>query len=168
MSKCNRCNIKVKDDSLICPLCKGALSETEHVQPVYPDMFPKQQRMRLAIRIVTFCVVVGVVVLGIVNYMTYHGVRWSLVSLAGIAYLYFTFTFTAQPLADEQQKIIFQGVIKCQTQNIPFFTTGHRRNRGSRGDFPGTKIRNMSVFMPKMTMVSLFLRKKLHKFAQPT
>ena len=88
MSKCNRCNIKVKDDSLICPLCKGALSETEHVQPVYPDMFPKQQRMRLAIRIVTFCVVVGVVVLGIVNYMTYHGVRWSLVSLAGIAYLY--------------------------------------------------------------------------------
>ena len=54
MSKCNRCNIKVKDDSLICPLCKGALSETEHVQPVYPDMFPKQQRMRLAIRIVTF------------------------------------------------------------------------------------------------------------------
>jgi len=59
MSKCNRCNIKVKDDSLICPLCKGALSETEHVQPVYPDMFPKQQRMRLAIRIVTFCVVVG-------------------------------------------------------------------------------------------------------------
>ena len=64
MSKCNRCNIKVKDDSLICPLCKGALSETEHVQPVYPDMFPKQQRMRLAIRIVTFCVVVGVVVLG--------------------------------------------------------------------------------------------------------
>ena len=101
----------MKDDSLICPLCKGALSETEHVQPVYPDMFPKQQRMRLAIRIVTFCVVVGVVVLGIVNYMTYHGVRWSLVSLAGIAYLYFTFTFTAQPLADEQQKIIFQGVI---------------------------------------------------------
>ena len=57
----------MKDDSLICPLCKGALSETEHVQPVYPDMFPKQQRMRLAIRIVTFCVVVGVVVLGIVN-----------------------------------------------------------------------------------------------------
>ena len=125
MSKCNRCNIKVKDDSLICPLCKGALSETEHVQPVYPDMFPKQQRMRLAIRIVTFCVVVGVVVLGIVNYMTYHGVRWSLVSLAGIAYLYFTFTFTAQPLADEQQKIIFQGVISAALVLAVDFALGY-------------------------------------------
>ena len=97
------------------------------MQPVYPDMLPKQQRMRLAIRIVTFCVVVGVVVLGIVNYMTYHGVRWSLVSLAGIAYLYFTFTFTAQPLADEQQKIIFQGVISAALVLAVDFSLGYCR-----------------------------------------
>lgn len=111
MSKCNRCKITIKDDSLICPLCKGALSETETVQPAYPDMFPKLQKMRLAIRIVTFCAIVGVVGLGILNYLTYQGVRWSLISLAGIAYLYFTFTYTVQPLADEQQKIMFQGIL---------------------------------------------------------
>ena len=70
-------------------------------------------------------VVVGVVVLGIVNYMTYHGVRWSLVSLAGIAYLYFTFTFTAQPLADEQQKVIFQGVISAALVLAVDFSLGY-------------------------------------------
>ena len=76
--------------------------------------------------------------------------------------------FQSMVLRDEIEDQTYPEPVACQTQNIPFFTTGHRRNRGSRGDFPGTKIRNMSVFMPKMTMVSLFLRKKLHKFAQPT
>lgn len=126
MSRCNRCNITVKDDSLVCPLCKGALSDTEPVKPVYPDMFPRLQRMRLAIRIVTFCAVVGVLVLGIVNYMTYRGVKWSLVSLAGIAYLYFTFTFTVQPLADEQQKIMFQSVLSIALVLAVDFSLGYR------------------------------------------
>ena len=125
MSKCNRCNIKVKDDSLICPLCKGALSETEHVQPGLSGHVPEAAADASRNPHRAFCVVVGVVVLGIVNYMTYHGVRWSLVSLAGIAYLYFTFTFTAQPLADEQQKIIFQGVISAALVLAVDFSLGY-------------------------------------------
>ena len=31
MTKCNRCNIKILDDSLVCPLCRGVLERTEAI-----------------------------------------------------------------------------------------------------------------------------------------
>ena len=126
MSKCNRCNIEVLDDSLICPLCKGALSDTKPARPAYPDMLPKLQRMRLALRIVAFCAIVGSLVLGIVNYLTYRGVRWSLVSVAAIVYLYLTFAVTVQPLSDEQEKILFQGIISMALALAVDFSLGYR------------------------------------------
>ena len=126
MSKCNRCNIEVLDDSLICPLCKGALSGAKSVRPSYPDMLPKLQRMRLALRIVTFCAIVGSLVLGIVNYLTYRGVKWSLVSVAAIIYLYLTFAVTVQPLSDEQEKILFQGIISMALALAVDFSLGYR------------------------------------------
>lgn len=126
MSKCNRCNIEVLDDSLICPLCKGALSGAKSVRPAYPDMLPKLQRMRLALRIVAFCAIVGSLVLGIVNYLTYRGVRWSLVSVAAIVYLYLTFAVTVQPLSDEQEKILFQGIISMALALAVDFSLGYR------------------------------------------
>ncbi len=125
MSKCNRCNIEVLDDSLICPLCKGALSDIKSVRPAYPDMLPKIQRMRLALRIVAFCSVVGGLMLGIVNYLTYQGVKWSLVSLAAIVYSYLTFAVTVQPLADEQKKILFQGIISIALALSVDFSLGY-------------------------------------------
>ena len=126
MSKCNRCNIEVLDDSLICPLCKGALSDAKSVRPAYPDMLPKLQRMRLALRIVAFCAIVGSLVLGIVNYLTYRGVKWSLVSVAAIVYLYLTFAVTVQPLSDEQEKILFQGIISMALALAVDFSLGYR------------------------------------------
>lgn len=125
MSKCNRCNIEVLDDSLICPLCRGALRDTQPVRPAYPDMLPKLQRMRLALRIVAFCAVVGSLVLGIVNYLTYRGVKWSLVSVAAILYMYLTFAVTVQPLADEQKKILFQGIISIALVLSVDFSLGY-------------------------------------------
>lgn len=126
MSKCNRCNIEVLDDSLICPLCKGALRDAKSVRPAYPDMLPKLQRMRLALRIVAFCAIVGSLVLGIVNYLTYRGVKWSLVSVAAIVYLYLTFAVTVQPLSDEQEKILFQGIISMALALAVDFSLGYR------------------------------------------
>ncbi|MGN0389702.1 MAG: DUF6320 domain-containing protein [Wujia sp.] len=126
MSKCNRCNIEILDDSLICPLCKGALSDAKPARPAYPDMLPKLQRMRLALRIVAFCAIVGSLVLGIVNYLTYRGVKWSLVSVAAIVYLYLTFAVTVQPLSDEQEKILFQGIISMALALAVDFSLGYR------------------------------------------
>ena len=76
-------------------------------------------------------------------------------------------TYNPEPLADFFD-LFYMGEGETVYDELLDLYKKNKAAGGSRWDFPGTKIRNMSVFMPKMAMVSLFLRKNLHKFAQPT
>ncbi len=46
MTKCNRCNIKILDDSLVCPLCRGVLERTEAISysALYSDKTPRDNQ----------------------------------------------------------------------------------------------------------------------------
>lgn len=89
MTKCNRCNIEILDDALVCPLCRGVLQRNQDEDMraqqdideddigmdeiemyksksrMYPDVNPAMKKIKLVIKIFIFLsiVVEGVLIL---------------------------------------------------------------------------------------------------------
>lgn len=91
MSKCVRCNIEIKDDTMICPLCRSVLEEGETGKKTYPNAGARARRLKLFSNIMLFAVLLGSAVCSYVNYVTYQGIAWSLIADAGLFYAYLIF-----------------------------------------------------------------------------
>lgn len=150
MTKCNRCNIKILDDALICPLCRGVLQRTEAISyedlydvkdtseavggegieqdvdmddigmdeielyqsksVMYPDINPAMKKIKLVIKIFIFISVVVECILILINYLTYKGVKWSLICGAALVYLCFTVCYSFQKNTGHKSKMFAQMV----------------------------------------------------------
>lgn len=126
--ECKRCNLKVMDKTMICPLCKSVVelnSEVkkeiaeEHIASnglfesksvMYPDIKPAIKKMRFLIKLIVFISIFVEAVLISINYNTYNGVKWSLITGAGLAYLCFTLAYSAQFYAGHKKKMFAQFV----------------------------------------------------------
>lgn len=94
MKKCNRCNVYIKDNGNLCPLCKELLSpiNNEPIKdtslPMYPEISIDANKFNLVQRIILFIAFITAIVLFIINYATYHiaPILWSLISVAAIIY----------------------------------------------------------------------------------
>ena len=100
--KCIRCNIKIIDNALECPLCHGVLEvegthdeagedhdaalENGSKSVTYPDVTYELRTMRFIIRLAIFASIVAEVAVLIVNYVTFNGVYWSLIVGIGLLY----------------------------------------------------------------------------------
>ena len=94
---CNRCNVDVVDEAIECPLCHGVLdlddeNKVENISDMvsrsatYPDVTVSLKIMKLVIRIVIFASVIAGITVLLVNYLTFNGVYWSLIVIAGLVY----------------------------------------------------------------------------------
>ena len=94
---CNRCNVDVVDEAIECPLCHGVLElddedKVENISDMvsksstYPDVTVSLKIMKLVIRIVIFASVIAGITVLLVNYLTFNGVYWSLIVIAGRVY----------------------------------------------------------------------------------
>ena len=94
---CNRCNVDVVDEAIECPLCHGVLDlddedKVENISDMvsrsatYPDVTVSLKIMKLVIRIVIFASVIAGITVLLVNYLTFNGVYWSLIVIAGLVY----------------------------------------------------------------------------------
>ena len=99
MNRCKRCGVRVMDDTQICPLCHGVLTQEttaeEHITENavgYPDVKQKTRRFQKAGRILLFLSLALEVVLVFVNYLTYDAFSkpWSMITGGVIAYLILT------------------------------------------------------------------------------
>lgn len=151
MTKCNRCNIKILDDSLLCPLCRGVLERSESIahsaiysdkgrtdkskageeqieEPaidmddigmdeiemyesksvMYPDIKPAMKKIKLVIKLFIFISFVVECVLVLINYLTYKGVKWSLICGAALVYLCFTVAYCVPRNTGHRTKIFGQ------------------------------------------------------------
>ncbi len=109
MSKCVRCKIEVRDDSIMCPLCHGVLSEAEgEHEPMYPDVSIRMRKMNFILKLVIFISVLVEIACIIVNYLTYNGVKWSIASGLGLIYVCFTLIYSARRNKSHQRKMIMQ------------------------------------------------------------
>ncbi len=161
MSKCNRCNIEILDDALVCPLCRGVLQvnydfrfadeaeeasttmdelendanldmELDDAQDganidmddigmdeielyesksrMYPNIEPAMKKIKLVIKLFIFISVLVEAVLILINYLTYKGVKWSLICGAALVYLCFTVCYSFQKNAGHKSKMFAQMV----------------------------------------------------------
>ena len=110
MSSCRKCNIGIRDDSKVCPLC-GAPLDIEagnHFSSGYPDVSPSIRKMQLAIKIIIFSSVVAEIVMVIVNIFAASTYPWSLLAGIGLIFGCFTFIFTVRNNRSLQRKLVIE------------------------------------------------------------
>lgn len=95
MSRCRQCNVEIKDETHLCPLCHCVLEPGEESRNTYPDVRFRTKRLMLAGRIYLFTAILAGVLLGVINYKCYGGIWWSVIAMAALAYLYLILRFIA-------------------------------------------------------------------------
>lgn len=149
MTRCNRCNIEILDDSLVCPLCRGVLERDEAIAQgaiyatkgaqvnresqenldsnidmddigmdeiemyesksvMYPDVKPANKKIRMVIKCFIFISILVELILVLINYLTYKGVKWSLICGAALIYLCFTVAYCVPKNTGHRSKIFAQ------------------------------------------------------------
>lgn len=102
MSKCKQCNVRIADDTMICPLCHRVLSEESpkeksaiknRIEPMgYPDIKEKAKRFQKAGRILCFAALVLEAMMILINYLTFSAIPkyWSVIFGAVLGYVTIT------------------------------------------------------------------------------
>lgn len=115
LRQCNRCKIKIVDDTIECPLCHGVVDMDEDramnepsVSITYPDVSSSIRLIRLIIRVILFAAIVTEVTVLIVNYFTYSNVWWSLIVGVGLLYGCVTLLYSVQERKSMQRIIQVQ------------------------------------------------------------
>lgn len=116
MNNCPRCKIKIMDESVFCPLCNSALErstavEGENRSVMYPVPRQSAKKLRFANRLTIFVAIIAELIAVLVNYMTYRGSWWCLLSGAGLAYACFSFLFCTNLNKSLQRKIVIELVV---------------------------------------------------------
>ncbi|MBE5943686.1 MAG: 2TM domain-containing protein [Lachnospiraceae bacterium] len=143
MIKCHRCKVNIVDDSVLCPLCNGILDmgddfvnahasvedlEIYHSKSLmYPDVKPAMRRMKFFVRLFVFFSIVIEAVLILINYLTYNGVKWSLICGAGLIYACFTLIYSFKYNKSHRNKMIVQmvgAIILCILIDMSLGYTG--------------------------------------------
>lgn len=147
MSKCLRCKVNIMDDAVMCPLCRGVLSQEDEAVGAsqngeetgrngeenyhshaftYPNVYPAIRRMQFIKRLVIFSSVVVECILLLVNYLTYNGIKWSLVTGVGLAYACFTLVYSFEQNKSLQKKLVVQLVFALAAFVLIDATIGYK------------------------------------------
>ena len=110
MKRCKRCDVYVKDDTQLCPLCNSVLEGSEQGVNTYPELAYELHRFIFLKRIFYFVLLVIGTLSVIVNYFTFSGMYWSVIVLVGIAYCVFTVSYTVMHRTNLGGKVIAQAV----------------------------------------------------------
>ena len=80
MAECQKCGVKIKDDTQFCPFCRCILDDDgEKGENIYPDAAGVARRWRFIRNIISFASVCAALGLGIAIYMGADILNWSLV-----------------------------------------------------------------------------------------
>lgn len=94
MSKCRQCQVVIRDDTQVCPLCNCVLDPDEKVESKYPDIWAKNHVLKLLIRIYLFVAITVESLLVFLNYIYFNGLYWSVIAGVIFAYIYLTLAYT--------------------------------------------------------------------------
>lgn len=88
MTKCTQCNIYLRDNSQVCPLCRCVVTADTNAADSYPDIRLYDRRLKRIANICLFGLIMASVVLLILNYVFFHGLFWSLIPVGAMCYGY--------------------------------------------------------------------------------
>lgn len=108
MKICNKCQVKIKDDTELCPLCQERLDNLDSIpsKGIYPAFKINEHKYHLISKLVIILSVVFSVSAMITNYLTYNGVAWSIVSIAAIIYTWILVIHSITNEANIAKKIL--------------------------------------------------------------
>lgn len=113
MNKCLKCQIKVADDAIMCPLCHSVLEKNIDETTMgndYPDEVKKTRRISKALRwIMAFSIVIEAVLV-FINYETYTTTWWSLICGLGFVYAYISARMIFSNSSNHVMKIWLQSI----------------------------------------------------------
>lgn len=113
MRTCSKCRIKVKDPSPVCPLCKSVLTNFEG--PETPYAFPASdidsKQFHFLKRLLIFLSVVVGTASVVLNFLVYDGFLWSLITVAGILYLWAVISHSVANHINVASKILVQAFL---------------------------------------------------------
>lgn len=113
MKRCKHCQVDILDDTFTCPLCKRVLSGDEEGMPdrsMYPEVdFDKKKFSGIKNG---FFLLAGLLVLImiLINYLTYNGFLWSVIVMASVIYLVMTVSYSVIHHANPAAKIVVETV----------------------------------------------------------
>lgn len=88
MAKCKQCNITIRDDTQVCPLCRCVAEPEDHGITTYPNVRMTQRRLKHLSNICLFCLLLASALLAVLNYEFYNGTLWCLIPIAAMCYGY--------------------------------------------------------------------------------
>lgn len=106
MSRCRQCNVEIKDETHVCPLCRCVLEQTGENRNTYPNVRLMVKRLQLLGRIYFFVFLVISALLFVINKECYQGTWWCWIVIASLAYLYLILRFAVLNDAGYRSKII--------------------------------------------------------------
>lgn len=113
MSRCQRCNLNINDNTMICPLCDGVIEgKTEkNLSNIYPYVEFKMKKMKLVVKLFVFVsVLIEMLLLGI-NYAVQKKISWSLLCGVALVYVCFTVYYSFQRNTGHRRKIAAQTIV---------------------------------------------------------
>ncbi len=110
MKKCKRCNVKVYEETKICPLCRTVLTDIDRQAPerTYPSISVDPHKYNIIKRILVFLSIISGVTTAVTNYITYNGVIWSAISIAAIIYFWILVSYSIRRNTNMASKILVQ------------------------------------------------------------
>ena len=109
----------------MCPLCNGVLDMDKDFQPskdqadlesyesrslMYPDVAPTMRRIKFILKLFVFISIIVEAILILINYLTYNGLKWSLICGAAMVYMCFTLNYSFKHNKSHRNKMIVQAI----------------------------------------------------------
>lgn len=112
MSRCNRCNIEILDDTIVCPICDGVIKRSEEgiIMPMYPDVAPTMKKRKFFVKLFIFVSVCLEIFFILLNRKLGSSVRWSLICGVALAYICFTLVYSFLYSRDHRRRIMYQSI----------------------------------------------------------
>jgi len=107
MSKCKNCKINILDPVSVCPFCHCVLEEDDNERDaVYPDVWIREKKFGLIVRIYAFIAIATEAILLFINYEHPEKIWWSIITAGVFLYIYLLLKFVVQNDAGYRAKII--------------------------------------------------------------
>ena len=126
MSKCLNCKIEVLDETERCPLCQSILQQTEALENMYPDVRRKLRWLNLFSRIYLFLSIILEAVLFGINFTTFNGIWWSIITGLVLLYGYVVLRYAILGKSGNQSKAILLILIFILSAFAIDLVTGYR------------------------------------------
>lgn len=127
MKTCKRCNVKVLDNTNICPLCRTVLTDFDGntARNIYPYVDANLRKYNFITRFFLFLsIIVGIASVAI-NYLTYSGIMWSVLVVASILYAWAAIIHSIKHHINVASKILVQVVFGSIFVIIGDFVLGY-------------------------------------------